>query len=63
VREREETSHAVKVEMMFARAAVVDQRVVVVAVAEVLAQTDPHRVSVSESMRMAGPCQLKPMRT
>lgn len=61
--ELEETSHAVKAVMMFVQAAVVDQRVVAVAAAEVLAQTDRRRVSVSGSMRMADRRQLKPVRT
>ena len=63
VREREETRPAAMVGTTFVPAAVVDQRVVAVVAAEVLALSDPHRVSVSESMRMAGPCQLKPART
>ena len=63
VMELEETSHAVKAVMMFVQAAVVDQRVVAVAAAEVLAQTDRRRVSVSGLMRMADRRQLKPVRT
>ena len=61
--EREETSHVVKVVTMFVQAAVVDQRVVVVAAAEVLAQTDPRRVSASDSTLKADPFQVKSART
>lgn len=63
VMELEETSHAVKVVMMFAQAAVVDQRVVAVAAAEVLAQTDQRRVSASDSTLKADLFQVTPVRT
>ena len=58
VMEREETSHEVKAVTMFVQAAVVDQRVVAVAAAEVLAQTDPRRVSASDSTLKADPFQV-----
>ena len=63
VMEREETSHEVKAVTMFVQAAVVDQRVVAVAAAEVLAQTGPHRVSASDSTLKADPFQVTSART